>query len=298
MTLGVPMSQLDNVELRDVFVEVARTAMELFRKGVPDLSKGMSVNSAAELLAEGAEAVRQKAPATPEDWVRSEAASALLWAFRSPAVRGGLYAAVDVGAGSTSASWFRITEAGSVKKGMAFFGASCHPPGADAVEEAIAKAAGVIDLTAVRGKANEYLEELKQRQVPGLSDICDRIFSVYQQAFGRAYPKDKKQSHWYGASLFLLGGGTRIQPVRDRLRKRAWGQLDREPPIMDPGSPDDLFEQDGEPFQDDPSFLLVAYGLSHFAADVPDVTNPSDIPDFTPMLNIRPRIDPDDWYTE
>jgi hypothetical protein len=298
MTLGVPMSQLDNRELRDVFVDVGRVSFELLKSGAPDLGEGLTIQDAVQLLAAARAVVSTKPVPKPEQWVRSEAAAALLWTFRSPNVPAGLYASVDVGAGTTSASWFRITDSERIKVGMVFFGASCHPPGADAVEYQIANAAGVADIASVRTHANEYLAKLNHAPVPGLASTCESIFEVYRESFSRAYPKDRKQSHWYDTGLFLLGGGTLIEPIRDRLRKRVWTNLERDPPIVDPGRPDDFYELNGDPFEGDPGLLLVAYGLSHYAADVPETTNPSDVSDFTPVLTVRPSLSHEDLYTD
>jgi hypothetical protein len=302
MTLGVPMSQLDHCELGSRFVQIAREAFELRHL---DLSDGVRIEDAVKALSEARVRVNAKPAPDPRNWVRSEAAAALLWAFYSPQVPAGLYAAIDVGAGTTSASWFRITDriedtpAGKVrvKFGMAFFGAACDPPGGDSVTAAIVRDRHGDDALSVRGRENESLGNLSQRAQTELSRICDAMFEVYRTAFRRAYPKHVQQSAWFGASLFLLGGGTQIAQVRRRVSMRAWEHLERDPPIMDLGHPDDLHEMDGTPYEGDPTFLLVAYGLSHLAADVPAVTNPGEISAFRPSVRVR-EIDHEEIYAK
>lgn len=128
--------------------------------------------------------------------------------------------------------------------------------------------------------------------------LLEAIARTYGQAFGRAYPKDPRQGNWYGATLFLIGGGSLVDRVRERLSKRAWLQLEADPPIVDPGHPSDLHEEDGNPYTGDPRFLLVAYGLSHFAADVPETTNPSEIPVLKPLVLPERFVDHEDLYSE
>jgi hypothetical protein len=84
------------------------------------------------------------------------------------------------------------------------------------------------------------------------------------------------------------------QPVwPDRLSART---------IIDAGFPDDLYEWSTgrppgvEPFQEDPTFLLVAYGLSHLGVNVPPVANPEDVPPLDLSAAKGLPIDVDDYY--
>ena len=301
MTLGVPMSELDNPQLKQVFLRLARTAVEIFRTANLDWSNGLALTHAKDVI----EVTKKSIPPIEElevsDWIRAEAPAALIWAFRSPRVAAGLYAVVDVGAGTTSSSWFRIE--GSyyggrwMKNQMAFYGAACSAPGADAIEELVARRIGVTDPATLRGKLNVVLEQRGRSEFVGMDELEKQIFKTYQTAFGRSYPKHRKQSYWYGASLFLIGGGTLITPVRERLSVRAWKHLNADPHIVDAGLPADLHEENGELYAGDYQYLLVAYGLSHFAADVPEILNPADIPPFKPdELPVRRFRDHEDLY--
>jgi hypothetical protein len=298
ITLGVPMNQLDHKELKEMFLRVIRIALNCFRMESCDLLDGITVSDARLLMDRARSEIDWSQPVIAEDWVRAEASAALIWSFRSPQITPGLYAVVDVGAGTCSSSWFRIAdsfhEGNWVKSRMAFFGAASNAPGADAVEQAIALSTGVRDPATLRGKINS----MDVTDVPGLSKVCDEIFRTYQLAFGRAYPKNKLQSRWYGAKLFLIGGGTLIEVVRRRLQERAWSMLEQDPPLVDPGHPADLFEENGEAFAGEPTFLLVAYGLSHLAADVPEIVNPNDVPKFTPLSLRVSELHHEELYME
>jgi hypothetical protein len=180
---------------------------------------------------------------------------------------------------------------------MAFFGAACDPPGGDAIGAVMVRDGHGDDALSVRGTENDHLGALSGKARTELARVCEAMFEVYRMAFGRAYRKHVQQSAWFGASLFLLGGGTRIVPVRSRVSTRAWEHLERDPLIMDPGHPDDLREMDGTPYEGEPTFLLVAYGLSHLAADVPTVTNPGEISPFRPSVRLR-EIDHEEIYAK
>ena len=76
---------------------------------------------------------------------------------------------------------------------------------------------------------------------------------------------------WHRYGLFVLGGGSKVDPVIDRLRGTVWPGRLAERTIGDAGFPDDLYDwpEGGRlvPFREDATFLLVAYGLSYLGTD-------------------------------
>jgi len=143
---------------------------------------------------------------------------------------------------------------------------------------------------AVRTRENELIASLSQADATRVEQVCERMVGVNRTAFARAYEKHPRQTAWDGLQLFLVGGGTRIECIRQRLSRRPWVHLDRDPPVVDPGHPDDLYELSGQPYAGEPTFLLVAYGLSHVAADIPTIVSPREISVFNPQL---PRLELD-----
>lgn len=303
MTLGVPMSHLDNPALKAQFVRLAQIAYQVYRAHGPiDFSKGIVVSRARELLNEAVTELETSGRFENVDhirWVRPEFVAALFWAFHSPRIVPGLYAAIDVGAGTTSASFFRITAGtrnavSGNKEGMAFFGASCRPPGADAVGQLIAMREKMT-LRQVRGIENELIEKHRIE----LDHLLSKYFEPYRVAFGRGYEKHKAQSAWQDYGLFLLGGGTEILPIAKHLRvKTPWTKLEKLPVPSDPGIPTDLLDLGtGRRISVGiAKYLLVAYGLSHFAEDIPEVQSPSDIPQFVRKPPREIEMDLDAWY--
>src|SRR5439155_12583120 len=110
MSMGVPMSVLDEGHLRDQFLTIARGAFDIWKTqgDEPSFANGIGVDRARDLVAAARARVAGRPVASPREWIRSEAEAGLLWIFRSPLVREGLYSCVDVGAGTTDVSVFRI----------------------------------------------------------------------------------------------------------------------------------------------------------------------------------------------
>ncbi|MBK8013937.1 MAG: zinc finger-like domain-containing protein [Deltaproteobacteria bacterium] len=284
MTIGAPMSQLNEDTLRGKFVEVARMANWMLSRKAPELSDGLSGLDARRWIDEASAAIASK-PSNWRAWVRSEVESALIWPFRSPSVRPGLYAAIDVGAGTTDSSFFRITERfdGTVfqKHGLAIFGAASGPPGVDAIDAAIARPGE--DPLSVRMRENERLGAMG-----GASNlpVFGSIFEKYQEAFSRAYAKDERQTQWFPYGLFLVGGGAQIERLRAHLRRRPWEHLDGDPEVLLVSIPRDLAVDGGGAFGNSEVAFLIAYGLSFIGADVPEARTPDEVPGFYPLRSV------------
>ena len=299
VTLGVPMAQLDDARLQSMFVDMARQAFALRDK--LDLLQGVSTEEALQALSTVREELSERTPGEPRDWVRSEAEAALFWAHSSPDITDGRYACVDVGAGTSSASWFHINplrvENVLTKDRLSFYAADCAPPGCDAIDSVLAKQLHLPTFAAARGRESELLEDLSAIGGDGFSEVLDEIGRVYGRASAGAFEKEKRLTAWKGIGrIFFLGGGSKIEAVRDMLiaRRRDWLNTD---PIAEPGIPSNLTEEDGSELKEDPAFLLVAYGLARRLADVPDISRPSEVPRYQPSFGVKDRPSHEDLYS-
>jgi molecular chaperone DnaK (HSP70) len=110
MTLGVPMQFYEHSATRAAFLDVARSAWGLLQRSGPLRWPWMASETAKKMVAGALYEVGGRP--TGEDevklWIRSEAEAALLWPFKSPGVAEGPYVCVDVGAGTTNTSLFRM----------------------------------------------------------------------------------------------------------------------------------------------------------------------------------------------
>ena len=306
MTIGVPMGLGQHEHLRDRFVGIARTALDLHHNAAPSLEAGLSVATAKKLLDASRKRLKAKGPVhDPREWVRSEAEAGLLWIFQSPNVPPGLYICVDVGAGTTDVSVFRIAQTFEddvwIKGKLAFYSAVSSMPGVDALDQAITKA---LDGACgdVRGLEGELIVKHGLTGHPELQHVLRKMFAVYQNAWREGYRKLVELRHWEDFGLFVLGGGSKIAEVTRTLGDDLWkGQLaGRNPCPHD--VPSDIYElPEGRQgslvsFKGDGTFLLVAYGLSFMGGDVPPCEAPDQMPNYAPPRNPTRSIDQDEYY--
>lgn len=300
VTLGAPMAQLDDDGLSRMFLGMAREAFGLAQR--LDLREACPINHAKEALAAVRRELAGNSAGQPRDWVRSEAEAALFWAHRSPEIGSGRYACIDVGAGTTSASWFHISAASVgktvVNDRLSFYGAACSPPACDAVGRVLADCVeGASTLRDVRGREEEIINDLSTKGRARLDGVLMEIAKVFGEASRLAYEKEKSTRAWRDVGrVFLLGGGTKLSDVRRRLIAQKSGWLQAEP-IANPRVPPKLMEEDGTEFRGDPAFLLVAYGLAHRLGDVPPAFSPRQVEDFRPQPPVRQGISHADIYS-
>ncbi|MYA80353.1 MAG: hypothetical protein F4X39_07490 [Acidobacteriia bacterium] len=321
MTIGVPMRYLSSetshqqehsgtVHLRDEFLGIARVAFDIFKIDQPNIAAGIGVEEASELVKNARARVAAKPPPTdPRDWVRSEAEAGCLWIFESPEVGDGLFGCVDIGAGTTDVSFFRLKQKHDglrwVKHGLAFYSSESSPPGVDQVDQIILQHQELdgSQLSTVRGHEAELLDSLGLRAKKEAHDVCVRAFKeTYQKAWRGAYEKEKKQSSWVDYTLFVLGGGSRLASFRNAMMKSVWEGLLEGRAIAEVRFPEDLCEwstsspPQANPFEEDATFLLVAYGLSYLGANVPPVDNPEDVPPLEMSNRKKLPGDQDEYY--
>lgn len=221
-TMGIPMGFFDDPHLRVLFLGIARQGWWLFRQKGMFTEATLSLERARETLAEVKESV-MPVNSIPEsevrNWIRSEAEAAMWWAFRSPSIPDGLYAKIDVGAGTTHASIFRIVAKAIggkwVKESLAFFGAQAVPVGMDAIDTALASMCGIPPDRSVglRGEENNILRRAGIIY-PGVEQVIEEILKGYRRAWQQAYGKDRRTAAWREYPLFLLGGGSLVDDIR------------------------------------------------------------------------------------
>ena len=223
MTMGVPMSFFANQRLRNTFLQIARLGWILYRnEGL--LEASCSIDRAARLLPKY---IDHSATPIPEfemrDWIRSEAEAAMWWPFQSPAIAPGPYAKVDIGAGTTHASLYRIfDDHHGVKRGLAFFGAVSVAHGMDAVDRAIAdyqQLGG--DCFALRGLEEAILKsDAKARGA--LIPVKDDIYEAYRKAWIETYQKIgssiSEVRAWHDHRIFVIGGGSLVSLLVEHVR--------------------------------------------------------------------------------
>lgn len=304
-TLGMPMSFFDDLELRSTFLQISRVSWELSKR--LDTGETISFDEARRHLESGYAEV-EKSRDVPldeiKDWIRTEAEAAIWWPFMSPAVAPDPYAQIDIGAGTTNISIFRIvpqhTSAGWVKSSVSFFGATSPPVGMDAIDRALAEWKGGNDVFEWRGREDQLLYGKRGNQL--ISHEARQISDAYKHTLNKAF-STHLQSHaerhaWEAHKIFFLGGGSLIACLVERL---CISPLDVKTSLSpaDLDVPSDIRLGDGTEV---PSVMFphvaVAYGLSGFSAELPNVETPSQTP---PMGPVNPpsrryqNIEMDEW---
>ncbi len=295
-SLGVPMAYLDREGPRELFHEIAITAFELLNDRAPALRQGPSLEEAVALIERSRTLVPEREDwGAPEDWLRPEATSALMWVFNSPEIGPGLYSAIDVGAGTTSASFFSILEEnipGSKvrrKSKIVFFGAATAPPGLDKLDQKLTEIAEVEHQLDARGREADILNAHFPDQEFPFGEVLDEYYDVYRQAWKSAYLKDPRQSQWENYGLVVLGGGSKVPAIRNRLKRSLVPNFSFDIRELNLGRPADLHELDGSPFHGDHHLLLVAYGLSFPQLEIPEFDKPSEVPTLKLELKLGNR---------
>jgi hypothetical protein len=303
MSMGVPMAFYRHKALRPFFLLMARRAWLIYRaEGL--LGPVLLFDKAKKILASHPVSA---VPETPDydvrTWIRSEAEAAMCWPFQSPAVAAGPYVKMDIGAGTSHASLYRIYgDSQTPKRGIAFFGATSVTVGMDAVDRAIAESDGREgDCLEIRGTEQAVLQS-NPKALAAIKAVQDAIYVSYKRAWIETYRKlqeyPSELEAWRGHRMFSIGGGSLVPLVIDSLRVHpAGGNIAIAPTALEP--PPDLFRADGSAVTPgELPFFAVAYGLSNIDFSVPEAFTPDEVPPMPGRNERRERLDRDDLYAK
>ena len=202
-----------------------------------------------------------------------------------PGARNGLFASVDVGAGTTDVAFFWFHNTGDEPEAC-YYGARSDYVGLDDVDHACAQKHG-ISTSEARDERQGGRMDLEA--VP-LEGELSKIYGVYRQAFGRAFDHCRGDRQWVDQrtksakyTLCVVGGGACEAKVRDRI-SRALPLLGMQfVDVAKPAIPEDVpvVVGPGQKMQliqiapQEAPLLVLAYGLAHRAVDIP-LHNPND----------------------
>ena len=295
MTLGVPMTPWRFDGVAEAFTRVALRARHLALEldgEVPDLTvEDLDLRLAVELLD------RARVPGEgfgPEKrgLIRAEVGAALQWPVMSPEVDLGLHAVVDIGAGTTNTSVFRINgpyDRGTLqwqKDWIHVFGASCGAPAVDALVEAVGwETGGLAELKRPDSVRASF------REVKTASRVLDRIDHRRREAFLQGWKKEQNELVWSAEEfqgVWVIGGGSRFRDVRKVAVSPVWASQRRSFREARLRWPTDLewagVAPSGVGLGSAPRTqdVLVAYGLSFLENDVVQIEDPEKIDEYAP----------------
>lgn len=301
MTMGVPMSFFRHSQLRSSFLSIARRAWLLYREeGL--LDPVLPVEKARLVLDRHPLAtVPPTSDSEVRDWIRSEGEAAMWWPFQSPAIPSGPYAKVDIGAGTTHASLYRIFgTAQTPKTGLAFFGAVTVSIGMDAVDSAIAESEGLKgDCLALRGRERSILQS-SVRARNALISVGEKIYEAYGRAWTETYHKIKgfaELQAWREHKVFVIGGGSLVPHLVEMVRVHPGRRTPLQLATLE--EPTDLIRADNQRVtRDELPFVTVAYGLSNIGLSIPEAFTPDEVPPMPDRNEPRARLDHEDIYAK
>jgi hypothetical protein len=288
MTMGVPMEFFHDKQLRTSFLSIARRAWTFYsNEGL--LDEVLLIETARRILEKHRAALSATPDEEVQDWIdhratvsvksptdiiRPEDEAALWWLMRSPSVRAGPYAKVDIGAGTTHANLFRIFgPAQTPKRSLVRYGAAAVSVGMDAVGRAIAECRGLdSDCLAVQGSEQRILQtdpKVREALIPVRERIYDAYRKAWSEASGKLNGNALELSCWRYHKVFVMGGGSRLPLLVDAIGMRPG---EREPlAVTALEQPVDLARADGKKVAtEELPFLTVAYGLSNMDSFLPN----------------------------
>jgi hypothetical protein len=281
--LGCPMDYLDEADRRAEWETMAGVAMEL-RRDVPS-------PASTALLVEVAESINAFVVPAPGDrnyFVQPEGLAAVKAFLESPHAESKTYAIVDVGAGTTEVTFFfngRImTERGQPRR-PSYLADSTAAIGGGKIDLELARA---WNCTAEDARRRKEAGESKLPILPSIDEVCvqyERTCYEIVKCHKLTAAHDKR------FDLFVIGGGGRLRPLQEALRRRPLpggfvreGWLKLQPPKT---------LKDRLAIQADYDFLANACGL---ASSLVWEYHPSrEVPPMAP-LPMKPKHDVNEYY--
>jgi hypothetical protein len=301
MTMGIPMAFFKEPQLKASFLAIAKQAWALYRNE-GTIGSVLSLEKARRLLEKYRNA---SATPTPEyevrEWIRSEAEAAMWYPFQSPAVASGPYAKVDIGAGTTHASLFRIVQKNGVKTALAFFGAVSVSFGMDAVDNAIAESQRLGgDCLSLRGLEESILRRDGKAR-GALIPVKEEIYEAYRKAWIETYRKINETvaelTAWRTHKVFVIGGGSLVSTLVEANRVHPGSHAPLDLALLE--APAELKHIDNTRVsKNELPFVAVAYGLSNIGLSIPEAFTPDQIPPLPDKSGARLRLDRDDMYAK
>lgn len=287
----VPIDQRENNLVLKAYQRVCGVAEKLVDLASPgtDLKSGW-LDTAMKSLAEGEIARAERLFVVPES-------VAAVSAYTTSLARSdGLHALVDIGAGTTDVSIFRLYQSQSQGLTSQWLSARSIPIGTAHIEQRVADAlteqmgGETVDrehvLAAMMGRSGTLSAGEKAIR-DGMQDIWHKSTKGWADAYGKL----KKESFWRGPTVkvFLAGGGGLIPVARKFFAEswqRGWGPY----PCEVLPNPDGWSKPgQGASF----ARLCVAYGLCIPVPELGNFTMPSETDDLTPTPAVRKEWEQD-----
>jgi hypothetical protein len=207
----------------------------------------------------------------------------------------GLYAAIDVGAGSTDVAIFRYCSE-LAERDVAYYAARTTLLGGNGIDSAICQllkdqqAELLVSVRYAKHKFDEMGEMVVGAERLGHEVVCravelvlEKLFTHYRQTWGYGYEKENKPPRWEHLNLLLLGGCSRLSFVRQRLAQNPSEALNYIVKHIDhrsvelPQNIKVVGQSEGIDVNSYADLLTIAHGLSFHIAENPEYFTPKEV---------------------
>ena len=257
-------------------------------------------------------------------FVQPETAAGLMSFVTSPRAATGLYGIVDVGAGTTDVSFFRLADFNPDEpRRMSFYDAKTDVVGAGDFDRSLARLAvsrlPSLNRNVVEENSPEMLSAARSaKETLGITAGCEIRFATgtvklsraeveasftpiitqmvrtYVETNHRAYEKEKLVNRWETFTVMTLGGGTKCLPVYNALRTTYPSTYNKKITFARIPIPTDI-DCDSSA-RDNFELVAVAYGLSFPTPDFPEILSPSAVSPIDFTLPAKNGPDRDELY--
>ena len=310
--MAAPLDMIEKPILEEAFGRALYCAERL--KG--QIRQGISIQDAKAL----AEKELARCPKLPNEAERStfiipETHAAMVGYVISGKAQPGLYALIDVGAGTTDIAVFRYGVM-SGKRQVAYYSASTAVVAADDIDREILRLA--LKNLRLQGNADELRATVRrakhsfgadgltikrgrlgaQEVVAATSGVVDGIFRHYRVTWYTGFRKEHRATRWSEMAVLLTGGGNELPFVQSRLAAdpgKDMGGIVLNPQPVRIELPTDLTVVGFQASDDLPqyaSLLTVAHGLSFHVAFNPKYFLPYEVEPIPEQRGIVQRDDP------
>ena len=300
VNMTAPLDMLNNPDLEISF----NTALHLANLMTGQITQGIPAAEAKEKLYNARLEFELKG--LPTEDIRStflvpETHAAMMGYMVQGRAEPGLYAAVDVGAGTTDVAIFRRCDK-YAERDFTYYFAGTDLVGGDDIDRNIlkqvvntndvttmniSKLLGDIrhiklDFDEIEGTTLEG-QPLKAHQFySAMRPVLDRIVSHYQKIWGGGYEKEKRPPRWQNLSVLLLGGCTKMPLIQNELSRcnPAEDFIHIIPNIKTvelPEAIEVLGSSDKLQIAEYANLLMVAYGASFHIGEIKSFFPPRDV---------------------
>ncbi|MBI4564833.1 MAG: cell division FtsA domain-containing protein [Planctomycetes bacterium] len=296
---AAPLDQVSLAPLRASFERIFFLAKELAGK----VHDGLTVKEARRVLSEEG----GRFPAIPPEEDRTafliqETIGGLHGPCCEASTPPGLYAVVDIGAGTTNVTFFRLGSGAGRGRTFAYYSSHTEIVGGDDIDRAILSR--VVPASSLPPEGSQQHHEILQRIRLGKQDIGsadlelwngvrmpnaevrsairevgERIYEVYRRAFKNAYLKEMRGDRWREYTVLLLGGSSWVHGMEELFERRPHDIVERVN-VMRPKQPKRIAGWNGGPITlgvSDYILINLSHGLSTERPNIPDYFAPDQV---------------------